>query len=177
MVWPNPILTHRALSSNQNCKMGLGRLWREIKICILNSRLTAPVGKATGEQAGIAHRKLRFSWEQLEVQCWVVGSKGGLGNYLQNSSTGSGHSHGRTLSLGHRSSHTAGSQGHREPSLNHVCLSRIFWGRWEMEVGTRGPASKVNIPFKKHLGAHSGTRIRCTASASVIKHRKVMGAT
>jgi len=47
--------------------MGLGRLWREIKICILNSRLTAPVGKATGEQAGIAQSKLRFSWEQLEV--------------------------------------------------------------------------------------------------------------
>ena len=53
-------------SSWAGLSMCLGRLWREIKICILNSRLTAPVGKATGKQAGLAQSKLSFSWEQLK---------------------------------------------------------------------------------------------------------------
>lgn len=148
MVWPNPILTQRALSSNQNCKMCLGRLWGEIKICILNSRLTAPVRLLQASRRAKLKASSVFH-EQLEVQFWVVSWKWRrpqeLSSELQH---WSGHNcHGRMLSLGHpfitRSRFTRPWRALSEPRVLPLHLLREM-----REAGSTFPSKNILEPIQ-----------------------------
>ena len=64
------------LSPNQNLQMWLSKLRKEIKICILNSRLTALEGRAAGRGGDGSKQPHFFPHLQLEAQPLAVGGEG-----------------------------------------------------------------------------------------------------